>query len=51
MYKQGAASIFNFLKLSLQELLRPSLSIILIALCHTIKTFLIDDDESQSIIP
>jgi hypothetical protein len=51
IYKRGTVSIPNFLNPSLQELLGPSLSIILIALFWTTKTLLSVDDEPQKIIP
>jgi len=49
-YKQGTVSISNFLKPSLQELLGPSLSRILIAVVWIMKTFFIDEDEPLRII-
>jgi hypothetical protein len=51
LYKQETVSISNFLKPSLQELLEPSLSIILTAVFWIMKTFLIGEDEPQKIIP
>jgi hypothetical protein len=51
LHKQGTVSISNFFKPSQQELLEPSLSIILIALFWIMKTFLIGEDEHQKIIP
>jgi hypothetical protein len=50
MYKQATVSTSNYLKPSLQELLGPGLSIILIALSWIMKTFLTDEDWPQKII-
>ena len=50
MYNKELLSISNFLKPSLQELVGPILSIILISLFWIMKTFLIDENEPQKII-
>jgi hypothetical protein len=51
MYKQETVSISYFLKPSWQELLGPSLSVILITVFWIMKTFLTDEDEPQNTVP